>query len=246
MSKGPDANSLGNDFDLQRRLGLVVSICRQHLGITQEELAGRSSMHRTYIADIERGARNVTLRTLANLARALEVTLENLISYSAAPAESGLRLDEQRVPTVTGDILLVEDSATDSAVTVRTFQQAKLTNRIKIVRDGEDGLAYLFGTGRHEKRRPARPQLILLDLNLPKMSGLEFLRRVKGDDRTDTIPVVMLAASRNDRSMIECGRLGAENFLIKPLGIESLVRVTPRLNLHLTIAPAPLEGLRSA
>jgi CheY-like chemotaxis protein len=207
------------------------------MGITQEELAWRSSLHRTYIADIERGARNVTLRSIASLAKALQLTIGNLLSHAAAPAGTALRIGTKTAPTTVPEILLIEDSATDAAMAARAFKRAKVTNPLKIVGSAEDGLDYLLGNSRKGKRKRARPQLILLDLNLPQMSGLEFLHRIKGDERTRDIPVVILTVSQADRMIIECGRLGAVNYIVKPFGIENFIRVTPRLNLHLTVGP---------
>jgi CheY-like chemotaxis protein len=205
------------------------------LGITQEELAWRANMHRTYIADIERGARNVTLRSVTNLAKALEVTVGNLFTYATAPATLGRVGPEAAVPTQ--DILLVEDSTTDAALTQRAFKRARVTNAVRVVHDAEAGLDYLLGTGRYANRKPARPQLIVLDLNLPRMSGVEFLRRIKGNSAVRDIPVIILTVSKNDRMIVECSRLGAENYIIKPFAIEGLIGVIPKLNLHLTLGP---------
>jgi CheY-like chemotaxis protein len=161
------------------------------LGITQEELAWRADMHRTYLADIERGARNVTLRTVANLAKALHISVGNLFAFVTVRPGTALRVGAATGPTEVQDILLVDDNAADAAMPARVFKRAKL----RIVRDAEAGLDYLFGTGRYAKRKPVRPQLILLVLNLPQMSGLEFLRRIKADERTRDIPVVVLTDS---------------------------------------------------
>jgi len=98
-------------------------------------------------------------------------------------------------PNEVREILLVEHDAAAAVATARAFKRAKLANPLRIVRDGETGLEYLFGTGRYSKRKPVRPQLILLVPDLPRMSGSDFLRRVKGDARTHDIPVVLLTIS---------------------------------------------------
>ena len=186
---------LSADADLQTRLGAFVRACRHRLEITQEELAWRAEIHRTYLADIERGKRNVTLRTVANLAKTLRITIGHLFAHVTAPSGTAPRVASELVPNEVRDILLVEHHVAAAAETARAFKRAKLANPLKIVRDGESGLAYLFGTGRYARRKQARPQLILLVLDLPRMSGSEFLRRVKADERTSDIPVVILKVS---------------------------------------------------
>lgn len=183
---------LGSDADLQKKLGMVIRACRHHLGITQEELAWRADIHRTYIADIERGARNVTLRSVANVAKALQITIGHLFAHVTAPSKTALQVGTEPAPNEVRDILLVEHDAAAAATTARAFKRAKLANPLRIVRDGEAALHYLFGTGPYEKKTPVRPQLILLVHDLPRMSGKEFMRRLKADERTRDIPVVLL------------------------------------------------------
>ena len=159
------------------------------MGITQEELAWRANMHRTYLADIERGTRNVTLRTVAHLAKALQITVGKLFAHVTAGLGTAMGVGLAIAPTEVRDLLMVDHDAADAAMTTRAFKRAKL--KIVVVRDAEAGLDYLFGTGRNARRKPVRPQLILLDLHMSEMSGKEFLRRVKGDERTRDIPVVI-------------------------------------------------------
>ena len=183
------------DLDLQHNLGTVIRRCRHLLGITQEELAWRAGIHRTYLADIERGKRNVTLRTVANLSMTLQITIGHLFAHVTAPPETAPLVVSELVPNEVRDILLVEHHVVAAAETARAFKRARLANPLKIIRHGEAALNYLFGTGRYARRKQVRPQLILLVLDLPGMSGSEFLRRVKADERTRDIPVVILKVS---------------------------------------------------
>jgi CheY-like chemotaxis protein/DNA-binding XRE family transcriptional regulator len=219
------------EADLQEGLGAEIRARRRELGITQEELAWRANMHRTYLADIERGARNVTLRSIANLAKALQIAMGNLI-LDAAERAGSLRREARPPAPFEKEILLVEDDPLDTELISRAFTEARLANPLKVVGDAEEGLEYLFATGRYEREQAPRPQLILLDLHLPRMSGLEFLRRIKDDGRTRGIPVAVLTMSRSDTMIEECSRLGAENYIVKPLGMEGLMKVTPKLNLQ--------------
>jgi CheY-like chemotaxis protein len=133
----------------------------------------------------------VTLRTVAHLAMALQITVGTLFAYVTARQAAAPRIGAATAPNEVQDILLVDHNAADADLTARTFKRA----RIRIIRDAESGLDYLFGTGRYAKREHVRPQLILLGLHTPKMSGMEFLRRVKGDQRTRDIPILILTGS---------------------------------------------------
>lgn len=174
----------------------MVRTYRTQSGLTQEELAWRADLHRTYLADIERGARNITLRIIAKLAKALQVPVCDLLPRVVAGTESrGDGADASPAREVR-NILLIHGNPKQAVVTARAFERAMHANPITIVRDGETALDYLFGSGTYAGRKLARPQLILLNIILPKMSPSEFLRRVKGDKRTSGIPVVILAASQ--------------------------------------------------
>ena len=205
--------------------------CRARLGLTQEELAGQSELHRTYIADIESGRRNITLRTIANLAVALEVTVAELLEEIDGDDLSRLKSTPVGPTPGMGEVLLVEGNPDDEAMTLRAFDRAAFVNPVKVVRDGEEALAYLIPAGSKALGTvAARPQLILLDLNLPKISGIAVLRLVKANELTRTIPVVVLTASHHDRDIDECARLGALNYILKPISFDSFCRVASRLH----------------
>ncbi len=199
-------------------------------------------MHRTYVADIERGGRNVTLRSVGHLANALKVSVADLLSVEQIvtspplPTSNGERL---------GEILLVEDSSTDAELVVRAFKRARLVNPVRVIGEGEEALEYMNRTGRYLRHKGSLPQLVLLDLNLPRVSGFEVLRQMKTDKITRQIPVVVLTASQHDRNIIECGRLGAENYIIKPVEFENFSRITSALNLHWTLVTGQPTALSS-
>ncbi|HVW22660.1 MAG TPA: response regulator [Opitutaceae bacterium] len=220
----------------QASLGAAVRTFRQGLGITQEELAWRARMHRTYVADIERGARNLTLRSVACLAAALEVSLAHLLGSATAE-----RRDE-RGPAPLGEILLVEDDPRDVELTLRAFKRARLTNPVRVARDGAEALEILLPAGEGAGGPP--PQLILLDLNLPKVGGLEVLRRLREDPRTRGVPVVVLTVSQQDGDIAACRRLGADTYIVKPVEFVNLCRVTPNLSLDWALLPAGAGGRR--
>lgn len=223
-----------DEISLQIRLGTAIRLHRLKLGITQEELAWRANIHRTYLADIERGGRNVTLRSVGHLANALQVSVADLLSANQEFEETAAvatTMDDES----TGEILLVEDNSTDAQLVVRAFTRAHLTNPVKVVGDGEAALDYLNRTGSYVGQEGRAPQLVLLDLNLPKISGMEVLRQMKKNKATRQIPVVVLTGSMHDRNIIECGRLGAENYIVKPVEFENFSRITSALNLAWTL-----------
>ena len=221
---------LMQSFDVKKPFGTSVRTWRSRLGISQEELGGRAGLHRTYICDVERGARNVTLLSIEKLARALEISVSTLLAYAREPLPEGTHAEE--FPTAgLVDILYVEDNPADIGLATEGLKH--ITNRIHVVHDGLAALHFLFGTGEYANRKTLpRPQLILLDLGLPKVGGLEVLRRVKADPRTSAIPVIVLTASIRDRDLQTSKEFGAEAYLIKPVDLQNLSRVTPQLHLQ--------------
>jgi CheY-like chemotaxis protein/DNA-binding Xre family transcriptional regulator len=215
-------------LDVQKTFGSSVRAWRTRRGISQEELAGRAGLHRTYVCDIERGARNVSLKSIEKLARALEISLSMLFDYSRGSADQTAQTSAHSIV----DILFVEDNADDAELALRALAQANCANRIHVVTDGAAALDFLFCEGEYNARRPGDgPQMILLDLNLPKISGLDVLKRIKSDARTRAIPVVVLTVSRQDRDVESSLRLGAEGYIVKPVDFQSLSEVTPQLSL---------------
>ncbi len=119
------------------------------------------------------------------------------------------------------EILLVEDNPNDAELALHAFKRYKISNNIHVVRDGVEALDYIFCTGSYASRDVNnRPKVILLDLKLPKVDGLEVLRRIREDEHTHNIPVVVLTSSREDRDIAECYKLGVNSYITKPVDFE--------------------------
>ena len=119
------------------------------------------------------------------------------------------------------DILLVEDNPRDVELTLRALKKNKISNRIQVVRDGEQALEFLFATGAFANRATeVNPWVVLLDLMLPKVDGLEVLQRIKNDPKTQTIPVVVLTSSQEERDVVTSYNLGVNSYIVKPVDFE--------------------------
>ena|SRR5688572_16254740 len=137
-------------------------------------------------------------------------------------------------------ILLIEDNESDELLTVRALQKAQVANEIVVVRDGEEALAYLFGTGAYAGRDTSQlPTVTLLDLNLPKIGGLDVLRRVRADERTRHLPVVVLTSSGEDRDVVQCYQLGANAYVRKPVDFNEFAQATKALGLFWLLVNEP-------
>jgi CheY-like chemotaxis protein/DNA-binding XRE family transcriptional regulator len=216
----------------QNLFGNSVKIWRELRGLSQEQLAERVESSRTQISDIERGERDVSLQVINKLARALDVAVAALFPLEAQNkipgTEPGSVFEWNMV-----SILLVEDSVDDIDLTTHAFQQAHFINLVHVARDGAEALDYLFCRGKHSGRRAQDvPDVILLDLNLPKVNGLEVLEQIKANQRTKLIRVVVLTSSSMFSDMEECKRLGATSYIVKPVNFHSLSKITPHLNLE--------------
>ena len=210
-------------IDLKTLLGMAIKTQRASLGISQEELAHRAGLHRTYVSDLERGARNPSIESIEKLAGALQVSVSNLFE-GAGNGSSSRQMEE---------ILLVQDNTRDVDLTIRAFKKANITNPLKVARDGEEALDLVFADANRGNLR--RTLLILVDLNLPKISGLEFLRRIKAAEQTQDIPVIILTLSIRDRDIAECRKLGVENYIVKLVDFQNFSEVTARLGLAWTL-----------
>lgn len=144
-----------------------------------------------------------------------------------------------------GTILLVEDNGDDEALSLRAFERNHIRNPIVCVRDGQEALDWLFGTGAHAGRDPLdRPAVVLLDLKLPKVDGLEVLRRIRGNPATRLTPVVILTSSSEDRDRLEGYSLGANSYIQKPVDFPEFVEAVRQLGLYWLVLnqPPPRPG----
>jgi len=142
-------------------------------------------------------------------------------------------------------ILLVEDNPDDEELTLRALRQAKVANDVVVARDGIEALDYLFGKGRHEGRDVAhQPTVILLDLKLPKLSGLDVLQRLRADSRTRLVPVVVLTSSSEDEDMLKSYASGANSYVRKPVEFGAFAHAVAQLGVYwlLLNQSPPLPG----
>lgn len=131
------------------------------------------------------------------------------------------------------EILLVEDNADDAELAIRALKGRNLANHLVHVTDGQAALDFLFGTGAWEGRDfHEQPRVVLLDLKLPKLDGIEVLRRVRADARTKLLPVVVLTSSREDRDVVESYQLGANSYIVKPVEFENFSEAVCNLGLY--------------
>ncbi len=140
------------------------------------------------------------------------------------------------------EVLLVEDSPEDRELALLSFQRNRLANNIQIARDGEEALDILFGRGEHANAPLSKPKVILLDIKLPKVDGLEVLRAIKADERTRMIPVVVMTSSAEQKDMVESYKLGVNSYVQKPVDFSKFQEVMKQLGFYwlaINKTPAP-------
>jgi CheY-like chemotaxis protein len=131
------------------------------------------------------------------------------------------------------EVLLVEDNPNDAELTLRTLKKHNLANKLFHVKNGAEAIDFLFSQGAYTGRRVQNgPKLVLLDLKLPKVDGIEVLRKIKSDERTKVIPVVVMTSSREDRDLHECYRLGVNGYVVKPVEFDDFARAVSQLGLY--------------
>ncbi|MGA9822120.1 MAG: response regulator [Desulfobaccales bacterium] len=137
------------------------------------------------------------------------------------------------------EILLVEDNPHDVELTLRSLQKHNLANRVQVVKDGAEALDFIFNTGSFAGQAN-HLKVILLDLKLPKVSGLEVLQRLKDDARTRSIPVVVLTSSHEDQDIEECYRLGVNSYVVKPVEFESFAKTVAEMGFYWLLVNKPV------
>ena len=138
------------------------------------------------------------------------------------------------------ELLLVEDNPQDLELALRALRKANLTNRIHVARDGAEALEFIFCEGAHAARKiEDGPKVILLDLKLPKIDGLEVLKRIKGDPRTAMIPVVVLTSSKEQSDVVESYQLGVNSYIVKPVNFERFAEAVQQLGMYWLLLNQP-------
>ena len=139
------------------------------------------------------------------------------------------------------EILLIEDDPRDAELALRALRMAKIANHISVARDGAEATELLFGDA--SRRIMTRPKVILLDLKLPKVDGLEVLKRIKSDPRTKLIPVVVLTSSREQNDIVESYRLGVNSYIVKPVDFERFADAVQKAGMYWLLLNQPPEGI---
>ncbi len=138
------------------------------------------------------------------------------------------------------EILLVEDNENDIELAIRALKTNNLANKVHVAKDGKAAVDFVFqGRNHHDAGEVSVPKVIILDLKLPKMNGLEVLKLLKGDSRTKEIPVVVLTSSQEGRDLDECYKLGVNSYIVKPFGFDNFVKAVSTMGLYWLVINQP-------
>jgi transcriptional regulator with XRE-family HTH domain len=228
---------MGGGFtnNLKKEFGASVRAHRLHLGLSQERLAERAGLHRTYVTDVERGARNVSLESITRVAHALDLPVSSLFEARALAGDP-----VHRKASSLASILLVAHNRSDVPATLGVLRRARLANPIEVVRDGAAALDYLLCQGAFARRKKhPGPLIVLLEIEPPKRRGLEVLRLLRKDGRLAGLRVVALTRAPDDGQGRAALRLGADACLLKPFDFQAFSSVTPQLNFSWTLLHSP-------
>lgn len=213
---------------LRQSFGQAIRNQRIEQAISQEELAERAGLHRTYVSDVERGVRNLSLGSIERLAQALNVTVAFL--FSQVPTEAGA------TPI---DLMVVDSDRRGLESTLQMLRDSRIANTVHTAEDGTAALDLLFSPTNFIRTRIG---LILLSVQLAKIDGPEVARRIKADQRTQGIPVVFLANANSIPEPAECRRVGAAFALARPITANDLLRTTSQFGIECVLRGSGVVG----
>ena len=143
------------------------------------------------------------------------------------------------------EILLVEDDAADAEMTLRALRRNNLANKVLWVKDGQEALDYIAGSGAYVGRDPGLPRLIMLDLKMPKVGGIEVLRSLKGEEATRGVPVVVMTSSNEEKDVVASYQLGVNSYIVKPVQFEAFLETVAKIGLYWVLTNrVPSDGGR--
>jgi two-component system response regulator len=138
------------------------------------------------------------------------------------------------------EIIIIEDNESDADLVIRALKKNNIANKVLVIKDGEEALDYFFYKGKWAERPPGHnPKMVLLDLKMPKVSGIEVLRKLKADERTKIIPIIMLTSSKEDPDVKECYSLGVNSYVVKPLKFDEFIKAVSHLGLYWLVINQP-------